>query len=58
MTAYLSSLPGEGDIDVVYCENDNMAFGALQALEEQGYRCGREGVSMNGCIHPFPAPFQ
>lgn len=44
MTQYLSSLPGEGDIDVVYCENDNIAFGALQALEEQGYTCGREGV--------------
>ncbi len=46
MTAYLSSLPEKGDVDVVYCENDNMAFGALQALEEQGYRCGREGVSI------------
>ena len=44
MTDYLSSLPGEEDIDVVYCENDNIAFGALQALEEQGYACGREGV--------------
>ena len=31
-------------MDVVYCENDNIAFGAIQALEEQGYTCGREGV--------------
>ena len=46
MTEYLSSLPGSGDIDVVYCENDNIAFGALQALEERGYACGREGVSV------------
>lgn len=46
MTQYLSSLPGKGEIDVVYCENDNIAFGALQALEEQGYTCGRQGVSI------------
>ncbi len=44
MTDYLSSLPAEADIDVVYCENDNIAFGALQALEERGYPCGRDGV--------------
>ncbi len=46
MTEYLSSLPGGRDIDVVYCENDNIAFGALQALEEQGYACGPDGVSI------------
>ena len=46
MTGYLSSPSGEGDIDVVYCENDNIAFGALQALEEQGYVCGTDGVSI------------
>ena len=46
MTDYLSSLPGKGEIDVVYCENDNIAFGALQALEEQGYTCGRGGVNI------------
>lgn len=28
--------------DVVYCENDNEAFGAIQALEEMGYVCGRD----------------
>ena len=31
---------------MVYCENDNIAFGALQALEEQGYVCGTDGVSI------------
>ena len=31
-------------MDVVYCENDNIAFGALQALEEQGCVCGEQGV--------------
>lgn len=46
MTDYLSALPEKGDIDVVYCENDNIAFGALQALEEQGYTCGRNGVNI------------
>ena len=42
MCQYLDSLPPEQDIDVVYCENDNEAFGAIQALEERGYTCGRE----------------
>lgn len=46
MTEYLSSLPEKGDIDVVYCENDNIAFGAIQALEEQGYTCGRGNVNL------------
>ena len=44
MTEYLTSAPGGREVDAVYCENDNIAFGALQALEEQGYPCGREGV--------------
>lgn len=30
------------DIDVVYCENDNSAFGAIEALEEAGIPCGKE----------------
>ena len=25
------------DIDVVYCENDNEAFGAIDAIEAAGY---------------------
>ena len=44
MTAYLSAPRPRERIDVVYCENDNEAFGAIQALEEQGYPCGEEGV--------------
>ena len=39
---YLDRLPAEQDIDVVYCENDNEAFGAIEALEERGYVCGRD----------------
>lgn len=46
MTAYLSGQPVRRPVDVVYCENDNEAFGAIQALEEQGYVCGPGGVSV------------
>ena len=46
MTEYLSELPEGREIDVVYCENDNEAFGAIQALEEWGYTCGRGGVDI------------
>lgn len=46
MTEYLEHLPSKEDVDVVYCENDNIAFGALQALEEGGYACGRDGVNV------------
>ncbi len=28
------------DVDVVYCENDSEAFGAIKALEEAGLKCG------------------
>lgn len=31
------------DIDVIYCENDNSAFGALQALDEAGISYGEDG---------------
>ena len=33
----------EQGFDVVYCENDNSAFGAIEALEEAGYTLGKEG---------------
>ncbi len=39
---YLDALPEGQDIDVVYCENDNEAFGAIEALEERGYVCGQD----------------
>lgn len=42
MSRFLDELPPEQDIDVVYCENDNEAFGAIEALEKHGYRCGRD----------------
>ena len=38
----LQELPAGQEPDVVYCENDNEAFGAIQALEEMGYVCGRD----------------
>lgn len=31
------------DIDVVYCENDNMAFGVMHALSDAGISYGRDG---------------
>ena len=42
MSRFLDELPPEQGIDVVYCENDNEAFGAIEALEKRGYRCGRD----------------
>lgn len=42
MCEYLDTLPAGQDIDVVYCENDNEAFGAIEALEQRGYACGRD----------------
>lgn len=42
MTAYLDGLTEKQDIDMVYCENDNEAFGAIEALEEHGYVCGKD----------------
>ncbi|MCI5937557.1 MAG: ABC transporter substrate-binding protein [Eubacterium sp.] len=31
------------DMDVVYCENDNEAFGAIDAIESAGYKVGADG---------------
>lgn len=42
MNGYLNTLEPGTEIDVVYCENDNEAFGAIEALEEHGYVCGRD----------------
>lgn len=41
---WLDCQPESPDLHAVYCENDNTAFGAIQALEERGYTCGEEGV--------------
>ena len=41
---WLDGQPERPDIHVLYCENDNAAFGAIQALEERGYACGGDGV--------------
>lgn len=42
MSEYLDNVGSDQPIDVVYCENDNEAFGAIQALEEHGYVCGED----------------
>lgn len=31
------------DINIVYCENDNEAFGAIDAIEAAGYKVGADG---------------
>ena len=41
--AYLQSSPAP---DVVYCENDNMCFGVMQALDELGIAYGDGGVTL------------
>lgn len=42
LTRCLQELPKDQKPDVVYCENDNEAFGAIEALEEMGYVCGKD----------------
>lgn len=42
----LDFLESDGDVDVIYCENDNSAFGAIQALEEAGVSYGVGGDVM------------
>lgn len=38
-----SILKQNDTIDVVYCENDNMAFGAIDAIEAAGKKAGKDG---------------
>lgn len=40
MTAFLNQYD---DIDVVVCQNDNEAYGAIAAIQEKGLTCGPEG---------------
>lgn len=41
-----SVLKQNSDIDVVYCENDNEAFGAIDAIEAAGKKCGDDGITV------------
>ncbi len=41
-----SVLKQNSDIDVVYCENDNEAFGAIDAIEAVGKKCGKDGITV------------
>ena len=43
---FLAQQPEPPAIDVAYCENDNEAFGTIRALEENGYPCGPDGVTV------------
>ena len=38
-----SFLKSYDDIDVVICENDNEAFGAIDAIKAAGKTCGPDG---------------
>lgn len=42
LSNFLREQPGDRKIDVVYCENDNEAFGAIEALQQHGYRLGTD----------------
>lgn len=44
--AMMELLKTQTDMDVIYCENDNSAFGAIQALEENGLSYGIDGDIM------------
>lgn len=41
-----SVLKQSSDIDVVYCENDNEAFGAIDAIEAAGLKVGEGGITV------------
>lgn len=53
--AYLAE--HEWDIDVIFCHNDDMAFGAIQALEEHGLRPGTDTkiISVDATKEAFTA---
>ncbi|MCR5789657.1 MAG: ABC transporter substrate-binding protein [Lachnospiraceae bacterium] len=42
-------------IDVVYCENDNMAYGAINALKEKGYTVGTDLAKGDKLVLSFDA---
>lgn len=56
MEEFLQKYP---DIDVVVCENDNMAFGAIEVIKEAGRTCGPGGeitiLSFDGVQAAFDA---
>ena len=41
-----SVLKQNSNIDVVYCENDNEAFGAIDAIEAAGKTVGKDGITV------------
>ena len=54
-----SFLKSYDDIDVVIAENDNMAFGAIDAIQAAGKTCGPDGditiVSFDAVAAAFDA---
>lgn len=58
MEDFLAAAKGEGlKIDAVYAHNDNMALGAIQAVEEAGLQAGRDVliVSIDGVKAAYEA---
>ena len=47
----------EWDIDIIYCHNDDMALGAIEALENAGIKAGEEVkiISVDGTKQAFQA---
>ena len=43
----IESLPEDLEYDVIYAENDNMAFGAIDALKKAGIRPGKDVVLLS-----------
>ena len=46
------------DIDVVVCENDNMAFGAVDAIQKAGRTCGPDGDMIVICFDAMQAALE
>lgn len=46
------------DIDVVVCENDNMAFGAVDAIQKAGRTCGPDGDIIVICFDAMQAALE
>lgn len=46
------------DIDVVVCENDNMAFGAVEAIRKAGRTCGPDGDIIVICFDAMEAALE
>ena len=56
MNDYLQAFPNAGDVDVVYTHNDEMALGAIQALEAAGRQDEMKVVGIDGVQNEASRP--